>query len=813
MNGACQATCATGTTLCAADGGTTCVNLAFDQNNCGLCGTTCTGGCQGGFCGGGLVTINSTLNLSTANLPGRTCAQGGEMVRYSVTGLTATTAVVGATPTAGCLAVGDEVLLINLQGTATASVNVGNSELRRVASVSGATITFQTPKTRFYGDGATNDLNLGTTRTNQRVILQRVPTFGTLLLGPSAQLTADAWDGTSGGVFALRATSRVQLTGSIDMSGRGYAGAPRTTTTDTTGRQGEGPAGLGVTDDRPAASAGGGGRGESTGCVATFGSAGAGAGHATWGGKGSTFCSGHGGAPIGSSTMTKVFLGAGGAAGGTDTLLTVNPPGGAGGRGGGIVMLLTPALELAGPVDVSGSAGEGDPAGTNCPPGASTTSCWDNSGPGGGGAGGSVFSTATFITGAPFLRALGGRGGDGTATLAGIGGRGSYGRVLPMPVTCADLNAGYGDGEYLFAFGGDPSRAYLAFCTGVGTATPRMYLTLHNREATQNFARYDASQFTPGPNNVIVTRFTRVRFDPVSRRIIPNDFTFSTSTGAGSGGPFGAGNTVTQWPFGQAGDCTGGPTQGAANIDLRGLPFALSPVNVWEAQGAFPTGTTTPSVDNQVLAITGGGFCGDNKPRTFSGEIELIWREPRPSCQAIKTALPMAGDGVYAVSPTPALPVLPITCEMTFSGGGWALLANSNALGSQDKPDVAPVVTNAPTYLPLSVLQALTTQASVLHLRTAGNAAGRSFTTTANSAPIVNLRQGLIINSANYSVMDYSGPVLAFMPNPLDRICGTVAKGWPNIYHACGNGSGLHWLSDVTSWNNVMPESLQLYAR
>jgi hypothetical protein len=825
LTGSCRTLCGPGTAACPAVGSTVCASLATDTTNCGVCGAACATGCQSGYCPAQpAVTINTTSNLSTVNLPGRTCSQGGEMVRYQVTALTASSATVTVAPAAGCLSVGDELLLINLQGTGTSTQNVGNYEFVRVSAVAGPTITFASPKTRFYGTGAADDANLGTTRTTQRVVLQRVPVFNNLNISSSANLTADAWDGTAGGVFAMRATSRIQSSGVIDMRAKGYVGGAQVTTTFGGGSQGESIGGLGAISDRPSGGAGAGGRGDSSpGCnpngqPVTFGSAAGGAGHATWGTRATSFCGGHGGAPIGSPTMTRIFLGSGGGSGGADNTLADNPPGGAGGRGGGIVLLLAPAVELAGTVDVSGADGQGDPPGTDCRAPAntaSTTSCWDASGPGGGGSGGSFFSTAGFFSGLSSVRSHGGIGGDGTLNLSGIAGRGSYGRTLPLPVTCSDLHPGFGDGEYLFAFAGDPQRPYLAFCLGVGTANARMYLTLHNRVAAgqggQNFARYNASQFTAGPNNIIVSRFQRVRFDPATRRLAPGDFTFTTSTGAGVGGPFG-GNPVTQYPLGYAGDCNGGgSTSGGSNIDLRGLPFAIATSNTWTLIGFIPGGSTTFFFDRQVVDVTGGGFCGGNGPSTFGGEIELTYLAPRSSCQAIKTALPTASDGVWAVAQDPAFGPIPVTCDMTYEGGGWSLLADGNAQPVQSLREASPIQTASSTHLPFTLMRALATQASVIHLRQTAAPLTRSFVTAANATPIQNLRQGLIISNG-FSAADYTP--IGVNISTLAIACPPNSKGWPNFYHACGTQFGVHFLNDVASWtNSTTAEPFQVYVR
>jgi hypothetical protein len=183
----------------------------------------------------GAVTITGAKNINTDLISGlanhsRTCADGGDGVNYSVTALNhaAKTATLSTTPSSGCLAAGDEVLLINLKGISTNYDNVGNYEFLTIQTVSTNTITFTTTKTKYYGNVAGGDTNLGTADTNQRVMLQRVPNYtdvtvnwGTL---GSNILTCSAWDGTKGGVLAFRASGTVNAgnttTGKSDASER-----------------------------------------------------------------------------------------------------------------------------------------------------------------------------------------------------------------------------------------------------------------------------------------------------------------------------------------------------------------------------------------------------------------------------------------------------------------------------------------------------------------------------------------------------------------------------------------------------------------
>ncbi len=200
------------------------VDLRSSTSHCGMCGNACAAGgtgasaCLAGRCATGVV-VSADRNLSVDSLtPGRTCA---EAPAYSVVGLTATTVTLSAAAPAGCLAPGDSVLLVNLQGAPGATGNVGNYEVLTVASVSGAEVTLRGARTRSYGSGAGDDANIGVGAGQQRVVMQRIPVFGELTVRAGATLTVNAWDGLRGGVMAVRA-ARATVEGTLSVVARGF---------------------------------------------------------------------------------------------------------------------------------------------------------------------------------------------------------------------------------------------------------------------------------------------------------------------------------------------------------------------------------------------------------------------------------------------------------------------------------------------------------------------------------------------------------------------------------------------------------------
>lgn len=87
----------------------------------------------------GSVTFSSDTTIDTANsISDRSCADGGDAVNYLVTAsvaASATSVTLSSTPSTGCLQAGDEILIINLQGTSGNNSNVGKYEMRRISKI------------------------------------------------------------------------------------------------------------------------------------------------------------------------------------------------------------------------------------------------------------------------------------------------------------------------------------------------------------------------------------------------------------------------------------------------------------------------------------------------------------------------------------------------------------------------------------------------------------------------------------------------------------------------------------------------------
>ena len=171
----------------------------------------------------GIARWTANFTPPTTEYSNRAIADGEALAVSAISTNTVTLTGTGtdgtaATSASTSLAANDEVMLINLQGDATNNGNVGVYETFLVQSVSSATVTFTTNVTGTYGVGGNSTL------TGQKIVLQRVPNYTNVTVNSGITLTANAWNGTTGGIVAFKASGTVTVTGTISAAGLGYLG-------------------------------------------------------------------------------------------------------------------------------------------------------------------------------------------------------------------------------------------------------------------------------------------------------------------------------------------------------------------------------------------------------------------------------------------------------------------------------------------------------------------------------------------------------------------------------------------------------------
>jgi len=173
-----------------------------------------------------------------------------------------------------------------------------------------------------------------------------------------------------------------------------------------------------------------------------------------------------------------------------------------------------------------------------------------------------------------------------------------------LPETCAQIvPLTTTDGPFTLYWGADSTKPWGAWCHDMA-GTPLEYL-IHSATATgQNFAQYTCGGGGASGTSVR-TSYTRVRLDPATSLVNIGDQTFATSTGTCTQGS----TVITSMPYGSAADCyTSYSTRGLANVDLTGTPFRV--IDTWCGGGYLPGGGAVLSSGDQIVNVTGGGYCG-----------------------------------------------------------------------------------------------------------------------------------------------------------------------------------------------------------
>jgi gliding motility-associated-like protein len=326
----------------------------------------------------------------------------------------------------GPFQVGDKVLIIQMKGasitttntvafgTITGLGNAGNFEFATISSITGNTVTFSSNLCKSYTPSG-------------KVQLVKVPVYTNATI--VGTVTAQAWNGTTGGIVAIEATNSITFNANINVLGQGFIGGAVFTgwfgcgdpnyANQNAGKKGEGIAIPPVTLDANRAPLANGGGGSNSGNPGAGGG-----GNGGIGGRGGNEFYGScqlnasyglgGKAP--SYSLYKAYLGGGGGGGYKDNGLNAT----AGSNGGGMVFLTSPTI--------IGNNFTVDARGAN------VVGNTDSEGAGGGGAGGYVHYMCPNTSSSINLDLRGGVGGNILSMLwssacHGPGGGGGGGAV------------------------------------------------------------------------------------------------------------------------------------------------------------------------------------------------------------------------------------------------------------------------------------------------------------------------------------------------------------------------------------------------
>ncbi len=346
-------------------------------------------------------------------------------------------------------AVGDQILVIQMQGTSVVTTNnntfgnitamggAGLYEFKDITAVAGNVITVNSALANTYN-----------TTTSGSTQIVRVPKYCQPVV--TNTLNCTAWNGTIGGVLALEAGT-LTLNSDIDVSARGFRGGNFATSgfccnnggfagafNVNGGQKGESVSRWIVGQDGMKGKQANGGGGSN--CGNSGGGGGGNAGDGGIGGHEYNGCGVTNERGIGGITLaqglTTVFMGGGGGGGFRDNGQVAT----AGGFGGGIVFIKANQIICNNRI-VSSRGG-------------SVTTIANDEGSGGGGAGGSVFISCSNYVGNLTVNTSGGSGGRNNNTI--------------FPGNCHGPGGGGGGG--LFAFSGAVMPGTITYITLGGPA-------------------------------------------------------------------------------------------------------------------------------------------------------------------------------------------------------------------------------------------------------------------------------------------------------------------------------------------------------
>ena len=473
----------------------------------------------------GEITVAANKNINTDTMiVERSCADGGDAVNYSVIANISSDQnqiTLSSTPSTGCLAVGNEVLVINLQGTSTNNSGVGNYETHYIKSINNAVLTLY-GNLRYNYDG-----------TTQKIMVQRVPNYTSVSISGGATLTASAWNGTKNGVLFFRANGTVTIGSgtSITASSLGYQAGAGATSGTATGVQGESYQGTGIATTTANVGGGGGSQGEAAGATAGAGGGGYGTSGTTGEGPTNGANPGTGGSTYGNVALSSLFLGSGGGGGGRDSYYSSN--GGNGGKGGGIIFIAANTLTVSGTISSNGAVGSDGQANPTVKAG----------GGGGGGSGGSIFIAGPTVTvGSSLVTSSAGAGGVGGQTV-GDGGAGGSGRITVYYTS--SLSGSTNPSAFIGTFSNPLADIEFQTRTSANNSTWEEWKPVSNETAIASMDSDAANWSTSNANTLTKSDESTLKMEG------------SGSLKSTVGAPQVDGNTVGLWHFDETGVGTG----------------------------------------------------------------------------------------------------------------------------------------------------------------------------------------------------------------------------------------------------------------
>lgn len=259
---------------------------------------------------------------------------------------------------------------------------------------------------------------------------------------------------------------------------------------------------------------------------------------------------------------------------------------------------------------------------------------------------------------------------------------------------------------------------------------------------------------------------------------------YNTATGAMQLKGYGSGSKTGTQLYSLGVDAAGNVIEGASGGGGSGI----------QAVTTSQRDALSPSQGDVVYHID------ENRLEWYDGSTWFFTGTASPavvfaSCNEILSNGSSVGDGVYTIDPGSG--EFDVYCDMT--GGGWMLIADGGSSCSSVTEKSTVNLSGSCGYLPFATVSALAASASSVRLRSGGS--HTSYSTATSSSPLavsaLTTATGTWHNGASNTFSAWSWSVA----------CGSSANGWPNMFHACGNGGGVHWLTSARFGRAGSPDS------